>query len=710
VTKDGDGASARRLLLLTAAVVLAAATGGVARDRPSTAADANPASRAGDLVLLTIDTLRADALGFAGNRQVETPQLDRLANEGTVFLDAHAHNVVTLPSHANILTGLYPYQHGVRENAGFRLADRFATLATALHDAGFATGAFVSGYPLAARFGLARGFDTYDDRFSNTVRDGEMLLAERRGDEAVAAALSWWRSAAARRRFLWLHLYDPHAPYAPPEPFASRYRSQPYLGEVAAVDAYLAPLVDELRSSPRPVHVVFTADHGEALGDHGEQTHGLFCYEATLHVPLVLWGSGIAAQRDPRPARHVDIFPTLLALAGLDSPADGAGERPGRSLLAPPIEQPTDSYFEALSATLNRGWAPLRGLLRDRTKAIALPLPELYELTSDPGETTNLVEESRRRFRELAATLPVESRWPPERGAVDREATSRLAALGYLSGSAGGKSTWGAEDDPKTLLPLDRQLFDLMAAFSAGRLTEALELARRVVAARPGMPLGRSLLAQTLLEAGRRAEAVAEMRRARADGVTTDTLLRQLALSLSQEGDTAEALDVLAPLVAAGDLDARAARALVLSDAGRNAEALAELEPLLAEHPDEARALENAALAALRLGRPAAARDYARRAVAVSAGAAGAWNDLGVALFQLRDRDGALAAWQRAVEIDPRLWDALWNLGVQAARAGRFDVARRALSAFAERAPAERYRADKEEARRLLAALEKAPD
>jgi len=657
-------------------------------------------------VLVTIDTLRADAVGFDGSTQVATPNLDRLAAEGTVFSDAHAHNVITLPSHANILTGLYPYQHGVRENSGFRLDDRHATLATVLQRAGYATGAFVSGYPLAARFGLARGFDVYDDRFSNTVRDEEFLLAERRGDETVAAALAWWRGRADRKRFLWLHLYDPHAPYSAPEPFATRYRQNPYYGEVAAVDAFLAPLLAELRAdAARPVDLVVTADHGEALGDHGEQTHGLFCYESTLKVPLLVWGSGVPAQRDARPARHVDIFPTLLELAGVAAPPDGTADRPGRSLLVPPSTQAIDSYFESLSAALNRGWAPLRGLLRDRVKAISLPLPELYDLASDPAEATNLVDERRRALNELIAALPVESKWPPERGVIDDEERARLASLGYLSADSTAPLAWSADDDPKTLLPLDRQIFDLIAAFSEGRSQEALTLARSIVAARPSMPIGRSLLSQTLLETGRRAEAIAVMRRARADGVTTDAMLRQLSLSLSEDGHTDEALDVLAPLVAAGDLDARVARALVLSDGGRNDDARSELAALLAEHPDEPHALENAALVALRLGRPAEARDFAQRAVDRSPGAARAWNDLGVALFQLGERDAALDAWQRAVEADPRLWDALWNLGLQAARAGRVEVARRALAAFASNAPAESYRADKEEARRMLTAL-----
>ncbi len=663
-----------------------------------------------DLVLVTIDTLRADALGVAVDGRSSTPQLDRLANEGRRFPNAHAHSVVTLPSHANILTGLYPFQHGVRENSGFRLAPAFPTLATILSTAGYATAAFVGGYPLESRFGLASGFEVYDDRFSSAQRDDEFAMAERRGDHVVTPALAWWRSAADRPRFLWIHLYDPHAPYAPPEPYASDFRDRPYQGEVAAVDAFLAPLLAELRTAAqREIFVALTADHGEALGDHGELTHGLFCYESTLRVPLILWGSRVTPLIDLRAARHIDLYPTVLEVAGL-APAGLVGSaRFGRSLLATPPEEPIDSYFEALSATLNRGWAPLRGVLRGDRKAIELPLPELYDLAADPLETANRVDDERRAFRELLALLPTESKWPPDRGAVADEERRRLAALGYLSSSAPMVSSFGTADDPKRLLELDRKIFATIEAYSSGRADDAVALAREIVAARPTMPLGRSLLAQALLEAGRQDEALAEMRRARDDGVTTETLLRQLGLTLAERGETEAALAAVASLVAAGDLDARLVRAQALADAGRLAPAEAEVQQVLAARPDDPRALELVSLVELRRGRPEAARAAAAQAVELAPGQARAWNNLGVALFQLGRPSAALDAWQRAVDNDPRLWDALWNLGVQSAKLGRVEPARRALAAFARGAPLARFAADREEASRLLAALPAVP-
>ncbi len=700
-----------------------------------------------DVVLITIDTLRADALGFAGNRAVETPVLDRLAAQGRVFTSAHAHNVVTLPSHANILTGLYPYQHGIRDNSGFKLGPSVPTLASVLQAAGYATAAFVAAYPLDSQFGLDRGFDVYDDRYPEGSDPTEFVLPERRGDEVVAAALEWWRGQghgvppevgkrnivpeAGKRivppRFLWLHLFDAHAPYAPPEPFAGRYRGAPYLGEVAATDSFLAPLLEPfLEGREPPALIVMTADHGEALGDHGELTHGLFAYQPTLAVPLVLWGSGVEPGRDDGPARHVDLLPTVLAAVGVAAPHDLPGlARPGRSLLAGDGERRQgedhredgdhreDSYFEALSANLNRGWAPLRGVIRDGHKFIALPLPELYHLPRDPGEAENLIDEERRTARDLFAALPEESVRPLARGEVPPAAAARLESLGYLSGEAEPRASYGPGDDPKRLVELDRMMHRVIELYSRGEVVPAAELARAVVEKRPSMALGRSLLAQTLLEIGETDQALDIMRRARADGAVTDTLLRQLGLTLAEAGDTAGALDVLRPLAASADPRSLNALALALTEAGSYRQAEAVLERTLAADPDNAKTREQLGLLDLRRGRWAAARDHCRRALELNRRLPLAWNNLGVARYQLADTGGALDAWRRAVELDPELWDALYNLGTKALEHGRGDEAREAqareaLRRFTAGAPDERYAGDLRRARVLLNRLERA--
>ncbi|MBW8876480.1 MAG: sulfatase-like hydrolase/transferase [Acidobacteria bacterium] len=670
---------------------------------PAAKAPARPAPR-GDIVLITIDTLRADAPGFAGNRRSQTPVLDRLAGQGRVFTNTHAHNVVTLPSHTNILTGLYPFQHGVRDNSGFRLPANVPTLATVLKGAGYATGAFVGAFPLDSQFGLNHGFDVYDDHYPKGSNDTDFMMAERRGDEVVRLALAWWRQQKGRPRFLWVHLYDPHAPYAPPEPFASRFKDNLYLGEVAAADSFLASLLGPfLDGREKPALVVVTGDHGEALGEHGEQSHGLFAYEPTLKVPLVVWGKGAAPGRDARPARHVDIFPTVLQAVGIDVPAPRGLRRPGRSLLAPPAADGSDSYFEALSATLNRGWAPLRGLLRNGTKFIALPLPEVYELPKDPGERTNRIDQQRAAARGIFAALPKESAWPPRRDATRPEDEARLQSLGYLVGTAALKESYGPEDDPKRLIQLDTKVHDVIDFYMHGRMDDAVKLARELVTARPSMALGHSLLAQSLLQAGRTREALDVMLNARKLGATTDALLRQLGLTLSELGRASEAIEILRPLIATGDPQSLNAYALALSEAGKQKEAADVLQRLLKAEPDDPKAWEQLGLVELRLGHWAQARDRSRHSLELNRRLPLAWNNLGVAVYQLGQKDEALDAWQKAVDLKPDLWDALWNLGTKAAEQGKIEQARKALAQFAAGAPPDRYRADIEKAKAFLA-------
>jgi arylsulfatase A-like enzyme/Flp pilus assembly protein TadD len=664
-----------------------------------------------DVLLITIDTLRADATGFSGNPQVkakvQTPVLDRLAAKGRVFADTHAHNVVTLPSHTNILTGLYPYQHGLRDNTGFRLDPDIPTLATVLRGAGYATGAFVGAYPLDSEFGLDKGFQVYDDRTTRGSEADEFGMTERRGDEVVSAALAWWNAQRGKPRFLWVHLYDPHAPYAPPEPFAARYKDNPYLGEVAAVDSFLAPLLnpllDNIGGKEPPAIVVVTADHGESLGEHGEATHGLFAYEATLEVPLVVWGPGVQPGRDGRAARHVDIFPTVLQATGVAPPS---GNRPGRSLLLTPSKEATTSYFEALSANLNRGWAPLRGMLRQGRKMIVLPVPELYDVARDPKEARNQVDQDRPTARALIGLLPQESVWPPRKGTLPAGDEQRLRSLGYISGSvsAGAKASYGPEDDPKNLIGLDAKIQKVIELYSRRRIEESVGAAREVVRERPSMPLGRSLLAQALLESGRTAEALEVMRKARADGMATESLLRQLGLTLSEQGKAEEALEVLRPMAATGEPRSRLALALVLSQAGRQQEAYEVLRKILADDPNDARAFEQMGLIELQLGHWQPARDLSRKAVDLRPGLPLAWNNLGVALYQLGQHGEAVDAWQRAVDLQPDLWDALWNLGLKAAEIGRPRQARAALERFVAGAP-KRYAGDVQKARGLLERL-----
>jgi arylsulfatase A-like enzyme/Flp pilus assembly protein TadD len=673
----------RAKIVLALAVVLAC------RHEPT------PQKAPRDVILITIDTLRADALGFAGNTRVKTPFLDSLAARGTVFTHAHAHNVVTLPSHANILTGLYPWQHGVRDNAGFILDTTKPTLAAMLHERGFATGAFVSAYPVDHRFGLNGGFDVYDDRYPAALHPLDFTVQERPGNETAALASTWWRDNATRRRFLWVHLYEPHAPYAPPPPFRDIYRDNPYLGEVAATDAILGQFLGPiLRDAPETL-VIVTGDHGESLGEHGELTHGLFAYESTLHIPLIVVDPARPPAIDHKWVGHIDIAPTIAARLG--TPA--AAEWKGRSLFDDgPREQ---TYFESLSASLNRGWAPLIGVISGGNKLIDLPIPELYDLPRDPKETTNRYAGDRRTVAELRKLLQSEA--PVKRGNVSSEEQAKLLSLGYVSGMS-AKTSWTAADDPKNLVAVDNELHDAIESYQKGDVARALELSRKLVATRPDMQVAQEMLAFFLEQNERSGEAIDVLRRSIAAGRASDAMKVRLGLMLSESGRAKEAVEVLRPLAARNDPDVLNAYGIALADEGDVPSAVQQFTRVLQADAKNAHAYQNLGIVALRGGDEAHARQQLEKALQLDPRLPLALNTLGVADAQRGDFDSAIARWSKAVDLDPALLDAQYNLGVVAAHQHRDDVARQALRAYLDRAPAH-FTHERETATSLLASI-----
>jgi arylsulfatase A-like enzyme/Tfp pilus assembly protein PilF len=649
-----------------------------------------------DLLLITVDTLRSDALGYSGNARTATPNIDRLAGEGRAFLGAHAHNVMTLPSHANILTGRYPYEHGVRDNDGFRLDPETPTLATLLRSAGYTTAAVIGAFPLDARFGLDRGFDTYDERYPQGANEYEFRVAERPASEVVALARRWWADNTGRRRFLWVHLYDCHSPHVPPENLAARYASDPYSGEVAGVDEALGPLFEHVRASSAPVLLVLTSDHGEALGDHGEITHGLFAYEATLHVPLILWSPGLVAPgRDPSLRRHVDILPTVLEAARLPVPAG----LPGRSLFSPGDPDAT-CYFESLSASFSRGWAPLRGLIRGSEKFIDLPIPELYDLREDPQEKANRFEERPDAARSLARTLPVSRPTAPT--AESAETVRRLAGLGYLSGKAKLRPAYGPGDDPKRLIDLDREMQEIVGLYQQGKLPEALLLARSVMKRRPTMPVLYEFLSYLEDQDGRSDRAIAVLEEARRLGFLEERLATRLGLLYGQFGQPRRALSVLEPLRGSANPDVWNAIGIARASAGERERAVEAFEQALRIDPKNAVAWQNIGLTRVHADRPREALAAFDRAFALNERLPRAWNGRGAALEELGRHGEALESWKRALELDPRQFEALLNIGVVAMEQGNRDLGREALARFAATAPPALFAADIERARRLL--------
>jgi len=653
-----------------------------------------------DVVLVTIDTLRADSLGYAGNTRVKTPNLDLLASEGTVYTAAHAHNVMTLPSHVNILTGLYPYQHGVRDNEGFRLDSKIPTLASILKARGYATGAVIGAFPLDARFGLSRDFDLYDEKYPQGAHEYDFTVAERPATEVVGAARQWYAQQSGKPRFLWVHVYDCHSPYRPPPSLAAEYTDAPYLGEVAGVDLALAPLFADLRASSRPTLLVITADHGEGLGEHGETTHGLFAYEATLHVPLLLWGAGVPKGERRGAARHVDIAPTILAAAGAAAP----GPLPGRSLLAGAHEEDS-SYFEALDASLTRGWAPLRGILSNGVKFIELPLPELYDLSTDPAEAHNLVGEKTDVVRSLKNRLDG-TRAVATASAESGQTVARLRSLGYLSGSAAPRERYGPEDDPKTLVALDRDLQKVVSLYHDGKVDEAIRLAASVVRARPTMAMGYEYLSFLRGQTGRDDLAAAALEDARRRGLLTEVLASRLGLLYSAQRKSNEALAILEPLHDSRNPDLLNALGIARATAGRIPEAIQAFESALAADPGNALAWQNIGLTQVQHDRPGEALAAFDRAFALNDRLPRAWNGRGVALERLGRHEEALESWKRAVSLDPQQFEALLNLGTIALERGDVGLGREALRQFLATAPPGLFAEDLRRARRMLAESE----
>ncbi len=657
-------------------------------------------SPARDIILITIDTTRADALGYTGNTLVKTPFIDALAARGIIFTNAHAHNVVTLPSHVNILTGLYAYQHGVHDNAGFVLDPKHLTVASRLRQAGYTTGAFVGAFPLDSRFGLNQGFDVYDDNYGKGAASVDFVEQERRAGAVLDDATRWWNGKERQKRFMWVHLYDPHAPYLPPEPFLSEYRDHEYLGEIAYVDDCLSKAIGPILAASPDALIILTSDHGESLGEHGEQTHGLFAYEATLKIPLIVARQGIAHRVEPAYVRHVDIVPTILDAAGMPV----AKELPGQSLLR--AVTTGDSYFEALSASLNRGWAPLTGIIHKEVKYVDLPIAELYDLPRDPHEVTNLVEE-RRRDVETARNLlqRMQAELTNSQRTVSPEEVARFRSLGYVAGSAPSQSHYTAADDPKSLVAIDEKMHASIDAFERHEPARGLQLARELVAERPSMITGREILAFMLRQNDLVGEAIEQLKIIVADphGAVDDKV--QLALLYCETKQPAAAIELLAPLSTTKNPDVLNAFGVALSDLGKAPQARELFEKVLVIDPNDAPALQNLGILALRGGDVSTAVSYLTRSLALNPNLPLALNTLGVAYAQMNDFSRAVDAWNRAVEVDPRQYDALYNIGLVESRAGHREEARRAFTRFVETAPRSTYEADITAARQALAQM-----
>lgn len=651
---------------------------------PSAAAAAAPPAKL-SLLVVTIDTLRADHVGIYGDKDARTPVLDGLARRGVRFDRAFSHVPLTLPSHCTLFTGLEPAAHGVRDN-GQRLGPGPATLAEMARGRGYATAAVVGAYPLDSRFGLARGFDLYDDLYGSRNKVRDMAFVERRGADVSERAGRWLRDRGREPFLLWVHYFDPHAPYEPPPPYDGEFAGREYDGEIAYADACLGRLLEALDQAGRTADtlIVVASDHGEGLGDHGEKTHGIFVYDATLRVPLIAAGPGLppGGRAVETQVGLIDVLPTVLELLGWPAPKG----LPGRSLvplMARPDAGRTEAgrpiYVESLSPLLSRGWAPLRGLRTPSWKYIDAPAAELYDVAADPGETRNLLDERPEVARRLRGDLEAETRRRAAEPAgtapgptPGREAREKLRALGYVGGGAAA-AAGGPRPDPKTMIGLDNLFSEAVNASAAGRLEVAAAIYEDLLRREPGDLAVYDYAAYNLTKMNKGDEAVRTLEEAVGRGLVNDQILAHLGLCYQEAGRLEESVRVLEKALA---LDPDAAEThndlgVSLSKSGRIEEAVAAFRRSLALDPHDAMAANNLGNALLALKRYDEAAAQYGSAIALDDRLASARNGLAAVLYRQGRVEEAVKAWERCLEIEPDLANALYNLGRAYLRMGR---------------------------------------
>jgi len=729
------------LMLAACLTLFACGDGDPAHD--STAEPSARAAAGTPVILISIDTLRADRLPIYGYTQVETPAIDALRRDAVLFERAYSPAPLTLPAHASLLTGRLPNVHGLRDNLGYTLGGELPYLPELLQQHGYATGAGVSALALDHRRGLGRGFDLFDDAIE-LGENSSLGGAQRSGHDTLLAIEPWLVSVAEAPLFLFFHLYEPHLPYSPPEPFASRY-ADAYDGEVAAADQVVGALLERLRSLglyERSL-IVLLADHGEGLGDHGEEEHGVLLYRESLQVPLLIklpdadWSGSSISQ----PVALTDLAPTLLGFLGIGRPTG----MDGLDLLSLPLDGNGDNdadpgadersiFSETYYPRIHFGWSELVSVIAGRYHYISGPAPELFDLTADPAETHNIVLDDPRLTRALHRRIEEYGSRFDLPGAIDDESRAALESLGYLGSTAADRD--GPRADPRSRLPTLADLQEGFRHFRGNDFAAAADAFERVLANNPGMLDATEYLGLSLFHLGRFDDALSAYRSAleitdgdpdlalevtrtlhRLDRLdeATETLAfaakggsidpelnRRLALSLAADGRPDEALELLAPEIVNHDPTTLAALGRILSEAGRQSEAREVLERALAGDPRLADAHRNLALVLLRMEDWQGALDSAGRAVEIDPGLADAWNDLGVARFYTGDRQAAIAAWEEAVRLDSTLFDTLFNLG----RTAPPEIARPALERFLAAAPPERYSADLTTARELLRRLD----
>jgi len=626
-----------------------------------------------NILLITVDTLRADHLGCYGDARAFTPHMDRLAADGVLFEGAETAAPITLPAHASILTGTYPAFHGVRNNGTYRLGPRAETLAEVLKAHGYRTGAVISGYPLVTRYGLSQGFDSYDDRLP-PEKERQIGFRERRAEEVSQSGISWLEAGAGQRFFLWLHYFDPHAPYIPPSPYAERFSRSPYDGEVTYVDAEIGRVLEKVRQMglSEKTLVVLVSDHGEGLGEHGEATHGVFLYETTLRVPMILSLPGPLprGRRVATPVRTIDLMPTILRLADLPEPDD----LQGTSLLPLVSRRPPDLLLKSISETLlpreNYGWSEMAALRVGDWKYIQAPREELYDLRTDPGEADNLAEKrggDLARMREeiqqlMAAAVPTGASIA-YRQELDETAREGLRSLGYIWAPGPSRNT--SFPDPKDMSYLLAFLDEASRLYARGDFARAVAKFGEVLAIDPGNLTALLHRGNARVEAGDSAGAAADFEAVLVQRPRNPKVLVNLGTAQMGQGLLNESARTFRQVL---ELDpdsdkAYAGLGLVLVLQGKQAEAVEAFQKALAFNPASQEAKQGLAAAQAAGGQTELAEATYRKALEENPADARAALALARILYESGRYDDVKALMERTLRAGADLPDIHFALG-----------------------------------------------
>ena len=631
-------------LVIVSVLAVTLALGAVGCRRHETSTPANsPATGGGgprpSILLVTLDTTRADAMG-PDARNVVTPAFDSLLERGMRFTQAYATVPQTLPSHTSMMTGLYPGGHGLRENGRY-LSEKQPLVAERLRTAGYRTAAFVSAFALARRFGLARGFDVYDDQPENG-------LEERPAAETNEKVFAYLAEKSDQPLFLWVHYYDPHYPYTPPEPFRTRYAKHPYYGEIAYMDQQLGRLVDAFdRSVSGPKAILVVGDHGEGLGDHGEAQHGNLLYQSTMHVPLLVIGPGVARGTTSVPVSTRRICQTILDFAGIDN---------ANSLRGPAAETVAG---EAMKPFLDYGWQPQVMAVEGHDKAILAGRLEVYDVIKDPGEMHDLAASASisRSMRATLRTYPVPTPEEAAKAAADvsEEDRQKLASLGYVASTVKPIVRKDAPR-PADMTALFPVLDEAAALFVRGQYAASIPLLEKILKEDPYNLDAALRLATAYSSLGRDAEAEAAYGHAEAIAPQSQDVRTYLGLHYARGKNWQRAVPLL--------------------------------ESVVAESPDRLPALEGLAVVRERQGRIADAVQLREKIYSMRTPAPAELVGLGEMQMSLGDTNGAIGSFERARAAQGTAFANDLELGVLYLAAGRLDDARSALDRVPPSSPA----------------------